>query len=303
MHCTARHAARRAHNGTTVARRSLHQMPLLRVPNAESDGLPPLFSAGGYRQAWTEYQGHVIDGLNRVSADTDYAHMSLVKVIAQTARTARLAPVYNHAALAFSNHFFFDALRTDASASGQAGQQAVVPQALLRRIDADLGGMEMLRDHIRAVAKAMVGSGWVWLVLDGQGSLRVLATYNSGTPFDMSRAQRTDGNSADTPDAAVDAAADAGAGADASSESTGLTGQANGTALYKATQRPYSLSPVACLSVWEHSYLYDFGVAGKGKYVDAWFDALDWDRVHGRMAEAEAAAASGAERRPAFDQL
>ena len=247
-------------------------MPLLKVVNPEVQGLRPLFSANAYKTAWTDYQSHCIDSLNRLAADTDYEHMSLVKVIAQTARNAALAPVYNYAALAFSNHFFFDGLRTDtsSSAASSGGQSVIVPQTLQRQIDADFGGMDELRDHVRATAKAMVGSGWVWLVCDGQGRLRVLATYNSGTPFDMNRLHRTDGNSADTPDAAG-------------------RSDANDTALYKAVDRPFSLSPIACLSLWEHSYLHDYGVAGKAQYVDSWFEALDWDRVYGRMMEADQA--------------
>jgi Fe-Mn family superoxide dismutase len=46
------------------------------------------------------------------------------------------------------------------------------------------------------------------------------------------------------------------------------------------------------LSTWEHSYIYDFGLAGKRKYFEDWWAAIDWYRVEQRTPK-EAGEAAG----------
>lgn len=48
------------------------------------------------------------------------------------------------------------------------------------------------------------------------------------------------------------------------------------------------LSPVVALDMWEHAYLMDYTSAEKGKYVDAYLSALNWNQandwyVHARV--------------------
>ena len=59
------------------------------------------------------------------------------------------------------------------------------------------------------------------------------------------------------------------------------------TALYKSLRRPYALTPVLAISLWQHAYLHDFGVAGKDDYVRACFKAIDWTVVDRRIQEAQ----------------
>lgn len=243
----------------TPTRRCLHTVPTLRLRNPETEGIGNLYTAQGYKTAWTDYQTFAIDNLNRVAAETDYESLPLIKTIAQTARQPEHAVVYNFAAQAFSNHFYFDSLKTD---------ETTIPDDLKRLIDASFNSMDDFKAHFSATAESMLGSGWVWLVLDASSQLRILATYNAGTPFDFQRLQNTDPN-------------------------TGLaTGSSLGKkehdyALYQALKRPYSLTPVACLSVWQHSYITDYGVAGKRAYVDKFFENLDWEKIAARINEAK----------------
>ncbi len=39
------------------------------------------------------------------------------------------------------------------------------------------------------------------------------------------------------------------------------------------------LSPVLCLDMWEHSYVYDYPTSEKKKYVEAFFENLNWEVV------------------------
>jgi superoxide dismutase, Fe-Mn family len=53
----------------------------------------------------------------------------------------------------------------------------------------------------------------------------------------------------------------------------------------------YNMVPVLALDVYEHAYARDFGATpdGRKKYVEAFFENLDWDHVNRQLAQAEAA--------------
>lgn len=47
-----------------------------------------------------------------------------------------------------------------------------------------------------------------------------------------------------------------------------------------------TLPVILALDVWEHAYLFDYGAAGKGKYIDAFFKNLNWSVLEERFAAA-----------------
>lgn len=60
-------AAQRATYSSEVATGNAHTVPLLAHNEAFSkDGVPGLYSNGGFNQAWTQYQTWCIDELNRL---------------------------------------------------------------------------------------------------------------------------------------------------------------------------------------------------------------------------------------------
>lgn len=44
-----------------------------------------------------------------------------------------------------------------------------------------------------------------------------------------------------------------------------------------------TLPIVLALDVWEHAYILDYGAAGKGKYIDAFFKNLNWSVIEKRF--------------------
>ncbi|ORY87045.1 Manganese/iron superoxide dismutase [Protomyces lactucae-debilis] len=261
---------------SSFRRRLLHSVPQLRLATSADgqEGFEPLYSASGYKQAWTDYQAHVVENLNRLSVDTDYESMPLINVIAQTSRKPELAALHNYAAQAFSNHFYFDALNVAQlkQRDNQPSDQHTIPKAMRLMLQASGMTAEGLGEHFAATANAMIGSGWIWLVLDEQDRLRVLATYNAGTPFDLKNLRNVDPNTGLAP---------------SSQASANKTAEESKYSLYTNVKRSLDLVPVACLSVWEHSYLADYGVAGKQAYVEQWIKTLDWKTVTDRMTEAQ----------------
>ncbi|CCG82114.1 Superoxide dismutase [Taphrina deformans PYCC 5710] len=263
MHCT-RQAIRKT-TQLSRPRRCLHSVPTLQLSSPDKNGIAGFYSPEAYKVAWSDYQSHMIENLNRVSAETDYESLPLIKTITQTARKPDLARIYNFAAQAFSNHFFFDSLASAEHVPLSSSSPSLV--RLTAELEASFKSIEAFEAHFSAVAESVLGSGWVWLVMDESHRLRILATYNAGTPFDFARLQHADPNTGLTP------LSDAGRG--------------NEHALYQSMGRSYALTPVACLSLWQHSFLPDYGVAGKAQYVRQWFRTVDWEKVQGRMDDAK----------------
>lgn len=46
-----------------------------------------------------------------------------------------------------------------------------------------------------------------------------------------------------------------------------------------------TLPIILALDVWEHAFLLDYGAAGKGKYLDAFFKNLNWNVIEKRFEE------------------
>lgn len=46
-----------------------------------------------------------------------------------------------------------------------------------------------------------------------------------------------------------------------------------------------TLPIILALDVWEHAFILDYGAQGKGKYIDAFFKALNWSVIEKRFSE------------------
>lgn len=48
-----------------------------------------------------------------------------------------------------------------------------------------------------------------------------------------------------------------------------------------------TLPIILALDVWEHAFILDYGAAGKGKYIDAFFNNLNWEVCERRFADTQ----------------
>jgi len=82
--------------------------------------------------------------------------------------------VFNNAAQVWNHTFYWNSLSPQGGgrASGEVGQ----------RIEKDFGSFEEFKQKFSACAMAQFGSGWAWLVKEGE-SLKILSTGNAETPL------------------------------------------------------------------------------------------------------------------------
>jgi superoxide dismutase len=117
-----------------------------------------------------------VTNLNNAVAGTDLESMSsidLVKNLNNVPEDKR-TPVRNNAG-GDVNHTFFWELLAPGGSSAPVG-------ALAAAIDAKFGGLDGLKEKVNAAGAGRFGSGWAWLVVDGNGDLEVLSTANQDSP-------------------------------------------------------------------------------------------------------------------------
>lgn len=139
-----------------------------------------------------------------------------------------------------------------------------MPEPLVTLIPYSWADKDALKAEFLTTAMKMFGCGWVWLVVDKGRDLRILCTYNAGTPYSSAyRRQDTDMNTR---------------------QSLGYLQQEMPIATGAAPQTSAVnwAIPLLNINVWEHAWLQDFGVNGKGDYLEAVWAAIDWNIVVSR---------------------
>jgi Fe-Mn family superoxide dismutase len=83
--------------------------------------------------------------------------------------------LYNMAAQVYNHTFFFRSLR---SGGGKEPKDDIADI-----IKSQYGNYDSFFKKIKARAKNLFGSGWIWIVLDEDNDLRILQGLNADTPF------------------------------------------------------------------------------------------------------------------------
>ncbi|HXO63857.1 MAG TPA: superoxide dismutase [Steroidobacteraceae bacterium] len=152
----------------------MHALPPL--PYAP-DALAPVISANTLSFHYGQHHKGYVDKLNSLIAGTEFAEVPLAELIVRTAGKPEHVEVFNNAAQAWNHTFYWRSLRPP-----QKSEQ--VPLALTQWINAGFGDLAALKRELANAAITEFGSGWAWLVLDGE-TLRVIKTGNSDNPLPL----------------------------------------------------------------------------------------------------------------------
>jgi Fe-Mn family superoxide dismutase len=152
----------------------MHALPPL--PYAP-DALAPVISAHTLSFHYGQHHKGYVDKLNSLIAGTEFAEVPLTELIVRTAGKPEHVEIFNNAAQAWNHTFYWRSLRPP-----QKSEQ--VPLALTQWINAGFGDLAALKRELANAAVTEFGSGWAWLVLDGE-TLRVIKTGNSDNPLPL----------------------------------------------------------------------------------------------------------------------
>ena len=153
--------------------KSLSPIVLPPLPYADN-ALDPVISANTISFHYGKHHKGYVDNLNKLIAETEFADMTLEKIIAETAGNAEKAAIFNNAAQVWNHTFYWRSLKP------KGGGEP--PAELKKKIEASFGTVDACRKEWSAAAMAQFGSGWAWLVLDGD-NLKVVKTANADLPL------------------------------------------------------------------------------------------------------------------------
>jgi superoxide dismutase, Fe-Mn family len=157
-------------NSATVSSPSISLPPL----PYEQSALQPVISANTLSFHYGKHHKTYVDTLNKLIAGTEFADMPLEKIIRATASQADHVAIFNNAAQAWNHTFYWHSLKP--SGGGEP------PAALKRLIESSFGSVDACKKELASAAVGQFGSGWAWLVLDGE-KLKVVKTGNANTPL------------------------------------------------------------------------------------------------------------------------
>ncbi len=142
------------------------------LPYAE-DALEPFVSAKTLSFHYGKHHVAYITNFNNLVAGSPLESLSLEEVITQTAADPQKVGIFNNGAQAWNHSFYWNCLTPNGGGepSGELGA----------KIAEDFGSFEKFKDELKNAAATQFGSGWAWLVLDGE-KLKVVKTGNAQTP-------------------------------------------------------------------------------------------------------------------------
>lgn len=156
---------------TTVASGAFQLPPLPYAENA----LEPFISAKSIGFHYGKHHKGYLDALNKLIAVSELESMPLEEIIKVTtnSRDKEGPAIFNNAAQVWNHTFFWNSMKP-----GGGGKPSGI---LLEKLEKSFGSFEKFQEAFSAAAVSQFGSGWVWLVVAGDG-LKVIKTSNADTP-------------------------------------------------------------------------------------------------------------------------
>jgi Fe-Mn family superoxide dismutase len=157
--------------------------------------LPPLpystsaLAANGMCQETLElhhgkHHNAYVTALNGLVESKGLAGKTLEQIVAEAGKAgAEGTPVLNQAGQHW-NHILFWQVMQPGGAHGES-----LPAALQQKIDSDLGGLAKFKEDFKQAGVTQFGSGWAWLVIGGDGKLKITKTPNGANPLSTGEGQ------------------------------------------------------------------------------------------------------------------
>jgi superoxide dismutase, Fe-Mn family len=134
------------------------------------DALEPHISRETLEFHYGKHHRTYVDKLNGLIEGTEFAAASLEDIVRKSS-----GGVFNNAAQVWNHTFYWHCL----SPNGGGHPDGKLAAA----IDASFGSFDKFKDQFSDKATTLFGSGWAWLVKQGDGKLAIVQTSNAETPL------------------------------------------------------------------------------------------------------------------------
>jgi Fe-Mn family superoxide dismutase len=132
------------------------------------DALEPHISKETLRYHHDKHHKAYVDNLNKLIKGTEFEDMSLDKIIKKSGS----GPIFNNAAQVWNHTFYWNSMTPDTTNPSEQ---------LLSAIEKKYGSVTAFQKEFTEKGKTLFGSGWVWLVKDGD-SVTIETTHNAEQP-------------------------------------------------------------------------------------------------------------------------
>jgi Fe-Mn family superoxide dismutase len=137
------------------------------------DALEPHISRATMETHHGKHHKAYVDKTNALIAGTPLENAPLEEIVRSAAGSKKARALFNNSAQAWNHGFFWKSLRPD------GGE----PQGEVRAaIERSFKSFDRFADTFAKTAGSQFGSGWTWLVKDGE-KVKVVATSNADTPI------------------------------------------------------------------------------------------------------------------------
>jgi len=147
------------------------QLPNLPYPK---DALAPYISAQTLEFHHGKHHKAYVDNTNKLIEGTALANEPLETIIRNVAGDVSKAGLFNNAAQVWNHSFYWQCIKPKGGGM-PAG-------AIADKIKTTWGSFEKFAEEFKNAGVTQFGSGWAWLVLDGN-TLKITKTANADTPI------------------------------------------------------------------------------------------------------------------------
>ena len=140
----------------------------------EQSGLEPVISAKTLGFHYGKHHKTYVDTLNKLITGTEFADMPLEKIVKATANQPDRVEIFHNAGQAWNHTFYWRSMKP------RGGGEP--PATLKRLMEASFGSVDVCKKELVKAALGEFGSGWAWLVQDGE-KLKIVKTGNADSPL------------------------------------------------------------------------------------------------------------------------
>lgn len=134
------------------------------------DALEPYISAKTIEFHYGKHHQAYVNNVNALIPGTPFENASLEEIVRKAD-----GGIFNNGAQVYNHTFYFEQFIPD-------GCREPIG-ALKDAIDKEFGSFDAFKEQFTKAAATLFGSGWAWLVKDGNGKLSIVQTSNAGCPL------------------------------------------------------------------------------------------------------------------------
>ncbi len=130
------------------------------------------------RTLFFHYEKHhrgYVDNLNKLAQEKGLIGLTLDQVIEKSASDPELKTVFNNAAQDWNHTFYWNSMM----AKGGGEPKGAIADLITKTF----GGYAEFKKQFIETGTKLFGSGWVWLVLDKDGKLKIVPTPDADLPM------------------------------------------------------------------------------------------------------------------------